>query len=432
MQQQEEKPRIFYGWFIVGACFVILAMMAGLGATFPIFLKPLSEEFEWSLVALSGAISVNMLVGGLVTPFWGNWTDRSGARVVVIVAAVMTGTCFLMLSRISALWHVYTLFIIEAAFVAGMSLIPISTTISQWFHIKRGMAMGITLSGEGLGGLIMAPLCNYLVVHTGWRNAYLLIAAIVWITVIPIAALVLRRRPEDLGLLPYGKTELPPPKPDADKREESPPGENTQTSGEGLNLKQAAGTLSFWMIATAFFLPMMAFIGITTHFVLIGEDAGMSSQQAALCLGLIAAFSIIGRFGFGYAADHFSVRGVFTFCYTVETLGVFMLLATPMLGGKALYAFVLVYGLTFGGGFALAPLIVGECFGLKALGTIFGVLAIAGTLGGAFGPTLSGLIRDAAGSYMPAFIIYSIALVIATIAISRARSALPAEKPPQQ
>ena len=166
----------------------------------------------------------------------------------------------------------------------------------------------------------------------------------------------------------------------------------------------------------------MSAVGLVTHLVAIFTDMGMSSQAASNCLGLLAGLSIAGRFSFGYAADRFGVRRVFTTCYAIEALGVSMLLATPLLGTKALFAYVVIYGIAEGGGLVLAPLIVSECFGVKSVGTIFGVLAIAAVAGGAAGPLLAGWIFDSTGSDYLAFSIFALGEDTAVIAISQARS----------
>jgi sugar phosphate permease len=400
-----------------------MGMVAGVGATFPVFFKPLIDEFHWSRTALSGTVSIGLIVGGLVTPFWGHWTDRSGARVVVVTAALCAGLSLLLRARINSIFDLYLVAVLGALFFAGVDLIPLSTAISQWFRRKRGLAMGVTLVGGGVGGLIMPPLANYLMELGGWRNTYLFLAGAFWVTIVPVAGLILRRRPQDLGLLPDGEIAASGEKETAAGERDAAPEEETEDAhGEDLTLKQAMRNPSFWLIGLAFFLPMMSGVGLVTHLVAIFTDMGLSSQLAANCLGLMGGLSIAGRFGFGYAADRFSIRKVFTTCYAIEAFGVCTLLATVLFGTKALFAYVLVYGLTGGGGLVLAPLIVGECFGVKSVGTIFGVLVIAAVMGGAVGPLLAGLIFDGTGSYYLAFIIFTIGEVTAAIAISRVRS----------
>jgi len=423
MTESKSQAGVFYGWYVVGACFLTMAVAAGAGATFPVFFKPLIDEFHWSRTALSGTVSIGLIVGGLVTPFWGHWTDRSGARAVVVTAALFAGFSLLLRARIHSLLDLYLVAVLGALFFSGVDLIPLSTAISQWFRSKRGLAMGVTLVGGGVGGLIMPPLANYLVGLAGWRNAYLFLAGALWLGIVPVAGLILRRRPQDMGLLPDGEIAVSVDKDSAALERDAAPGQEAKHScDESLTLKQAVRTLSFWLIAIAFFFPMMSGVGLATHLVAIFTDMGMSSQAASNCLGLVAGLSIAGRFGFGYAADRFSIRKVFTTCFVIEALGVCTLLATALVGIKALFAYVLVYGLTGGGGLVLAPLMVGECFGVKSVGTIFGVLAIAAVVGGAVGPLLAGLIFDGTGSYYPAFIIFAIGEATAATAISQARS----------
>ena len=433
MAQSSSKPRIFYGWYIVGVSFLIMAITGGSGATFPVFLVALTEEFGWSQAALGGTVAAGMIVGGLVTPLWGNWTDRSGARVVVVTAAVVAGLCIFLRAYISSLFHLYALSICGALFGAGFSLIPLSTAISKWFKKKRGMAMGITLVGGGLGASVAPRIADYLIETNGWRNTYMILGALLWIGIIPAAGLILRRSPEDLGLLPDG--ESPKPELEPEPEPETVPAAQEEPllaeamerdHGEGFTPKQAMRTPAFWMIAIAFLLPMMTGVGLITHLIAIFENMGETSRTASICLGMIGGLSVVGRLTFGFLADRFSVRKIFTACYIMETTAVCTLLATALFGAKALFVFVLIYGLTGGGGLVLAPLLIGDCFGLKSLGTIFGMLAIAAVIGGAIGSVLVGLIVDTTGSYYIAFIIFSIGEAIAATAISRARPPLKA------
>jgi sugar phosphate permease len=418
------NQRIFYGWYIVGVSFLIMAIAGGSGATFPLFLVALTDEFGWSQASLGGTVSAGMIVGGLVTPFWGKWTDRSGARVVVVTATAVTGLSVFLRAYMTSLAHLYLLSAGGALFAAGMGLIPLSTAISKWFVKKRGIAMGITLVGGGLGASATPPIANYLIETTGWRNTYMMLAAILWIGIIPTAGLILRRSPEDLGLLPDGESPKPEPQPTAAENEEPAALAKSAQSdlSEDFTPKQAMRTLAFWMISIAFLLPMMTGVGLITHLVAIFENLGETSRTASICLGLIGGLSVVGRLSFGFMADRFSVRKIFTACYIMETIAVSTLLATALIGAKALFVFILIYGLTGGGGLVLAPLLISECFGLKSMGTIFGMLAIAAVIGGATGAVLVGRIVDTTGNYYLAFIIFTIGEAIAATAISQARS----------
>jgi MFS family permease len=423
MEKSVMPARMFYGWYIVGACFLIMGIMAGSGATFPVFFEPLLNEFRWSRTALSGTVSIGFIVGGIVTPFWGAWTDRSGARLVVVVAAIFGGLSLLFRAGIGTLWHLYLLSALGSLFFAGVSLIPLSTVVSQWFQSRRGVAMGTILVGAGIGSLIAPVVANYVIMAVGWRNSYLLLGGFIWITVIPIAGLLLRRRPQDMGLLPDG--EVAQSKRGDNGEEDHNPVlvvPVKQPSPVDVTLKEAAGTLAFWMIAVAFFLPMMSGVGLLTHLVIMFKGMGMSSHKASACLGCIGGLSIVGRFSFGFMADRFSVRKVYTACYIIEAFGVSMLLLTPLFDMRALYAYVLIYGLATGGGLVLAPLMIGDCFGTRALGAIFGILALAAVAGGALGPLLAGFIYDSTKSYYIAFVIFSAGEFVAALAISQART----------
>jgi MFS family permease len=264
-------------------------MVAGVGATFPVFFKPMIDEFHWSRTALSGTVSIGLIVGGLVTPFWGHWTDRSGARVVVLTAALFAGFSLLLRARIHSLLDIYLIAILGAFFFAGVDLIPLSTAISQWFRRRRGLAMGMTLAGGGVGGLIMPPLANHLMESTGWRNAYLFLAGAFWLTIVPIAGLVLRRRPQDMGLLPDGGIAPSHEKDTAALQRRGSRGQAKQACDEGLHTEAGGEEALFLVDRTRSFFPMMSGVGLTTHLVAIFTDMGMTTQAASNCLGLMGA-----------------------------------------------------------------------------------------------------------------------------------------------
>jgi sugar phosphate permease len=413
---REEK--VFYGWWIVAAFFVTLFLAASIGATHSVFFKSIVEEFGWSRTAFSTVLSVNAVIGSLLAPFWGRLVDRHGPRGVVPLGAALVGLSMVLLSSMRSMLQAYLLYILLAIGVGGKSLVPISTTLSQWFIRRRGLAIGITLVGTGLGGVALAPMASILDRELGWRTGYLVFGILIWVVLIPGLLLVLRRRPQDMGLLPDGDDPTHRSV-EAEGPAEAPP------EASGLSLKEAVTTPTFWLIALGFMLPLFAGRAIMIHLVPVITDAGVSPHLAATAYGVTAGLSVVGRVGFGYAADKFSTRHIFALCYLIQAVGISFLVGLEYAGPIVLVGFILVFGCSFGGALALAPLLIAESFGVASMGVIFGALGIAAMVGGALGPIFAGGVYDAMQSYHVAFIVFLAAQLVAAIAILNCRPAFP-------
>lgn len=407
------RGKVFYGWWIVATFFVTLFLAASVGATHTVFFRSIVEEFGWSRTAFSAVLSINAVMGALLAPLWGRLVDRHGPRGVVAVGAAIVGLSMVLLSTMQTLLQAYLLYILLAVGAGGKSLVPISTALSQWFSRRRGLAIGIALVGTGLGGVALAPLASVLDHELGWRAGYQFFGVLIWIAVVPLLLFVLRRRPQDMGLLPDGEE-----RPDASAETEDPP------EAIGLSLREAARTPTFWLIALGFMLPMFAGRAIMIHLVPIITDSGVSPHKAAMAYGVTVGLSVVGRLGFGYAADKFSKRHVYALCYIIQAVGISCLVGLESLGPIVLMGFIIIFGCSYGGGLSLAPLLIVECFGISSMGVIFGVLGVAAMVGGALGPIFAGSVYDALHSYHAAFVVFLAAQVIAAVAVFNCRSAV--------
>ena len=413
------EGKVFYGWWIVAAFFVTLFLAASIGATHSVFFKSIVEEFGWSRTAFSTVLSVNAVIGALLAPLWGRLVDRHGPRGVVAAGAAIVGLSMVLLSNMRSMLEAYLLYILLAFGAGGKSLVPISTALSQWFERRRGLAIGITLVGAGVGGVALAPMASLLDREFSWRTGYLVFGIVIWVVLIPLLLLVLRRRPEDIGLLPDGD-DRPIAAADVEEPVEPPP------EAGGLSLGEALRTSTFWLLALGFMLPMFAGRSIMIHLVPVITDSGVSPQRAAAAYGMTVGLSVVGRFGFGYAADKFSKRRIFALCYLIQAVGICFLIGLETTGPIVLIGFIVVFGCSYGGGLSLAPLLVAENFGIGSMGVIFGALGIVAMVGGALGPIFAGGVYDAMQSYHTAFIVFLVAQLIAAIAILNCRSAVAA------
>ena len=391
---------LHYGWVVVimGAC--IMAVHALAFYTFGIFLVPLTltAEFNWERGALSGAFSIAMLLSGLFSILSGRLSDKYGPRILVTLNGLLTGIGFLLMSQISSLRQVYLIWGLFMGIGGSCCFIPIVSTIPRWFTKKRGIAIGMTVAGFGLGGVIVPPLAQWLISAFGWRQAYLILGLIAFIVVIPLAQFM-KHSPQRVGLKPYGEDET--------VKDEQP-----LVTG-GLSLTQAIKTRRFWIFGSMLFLFFFSEGAIIVHITPHAINIGIIAIIAASVTSIIAGGSVIGRLSMGFMSDKVGGRLVLIACLTSATLALVWLLFAREVW--MLYVFAVIFGIGYGGIVVLQTVISAELFGLKFLGIILATLTLFATVGIALGSLLTGSIFDITGSYSLAFLICVIICALAII-----------------
>ena len=266
-----------------------------------------------------------------------------------------------------------------------------------------------------------------LISQYGWRISFVIIGVAIWVVVLPLS-LILKRRPEDVGLRPDGD----PPLNDNEKKDEAeavstPAEELSSASGEvDWTLWQAMASRTFWILAFAFFLSALAHAMVTVHSVNALTDAGISPEKAAfLGIGLFTLLSIIGRLAFGWLGDFVDKRYLFMISYSLSGLGIFALIYAHDIPGALLYS--ALFGIGFGGTIPLSPAIRGEYFGRAAFGKIQGFMAPIMMTGSMTGPLLAGFLYDFTETYKLSFMITAVLQFIAAVTIFFARPSRPPE-----
>lgn len=391
---------LHYGWRMVIMSACITAIQALAMYTFGVFLKPLTAEFNWERGALSGALSVSILLFGLFSILSGRLSDKYGPRILVTVGGLLVGIGFLLMSRISSLWQVYLIWGLFMGIGSSCCFVPIASTIPRWFTKKRGIAIGITGAGVGLGGIISPLLAQWLISTYHWRQSYLILGLITFIVVIPLAQFM-KHSPQRVGLKPYGEDETI-------KDEHS-----LITGGTGgLSITQAIKTSRFWvwgLVLSGFFFSSQA---TKVHIVPHAIDIGISPIIAASIVSIIAGCSVIGQLSVGSISDRIGGRLLLIAGLFLATLALLWLLFAREIW--MLYVFAVMLGLAFGGIVVLQIVITSELFGLSSLGMILGGLTLFVTIGEALGAPLAGSIFDITGSYSLAFLI---SVIISALAI---------------
>ncbi len=391
---------LHYGWVIVIIAIFILAAHGFIIYTFGIFLRPLTMEFNWDRGALAGASSMYILINGFLAIFGGRLSDKYGPRPLLIISGLFQGIGLLLMSQVNSLWQVYLIWGVLFGVAGGGCVIPIMSTIPRWFAKRRGIAVGITYTGLGLGGMVSPPLAQWLIDSRGWQEAYIILGLISFIIIIPLTQFM-KHSPQRIGLRPYGEEGTIENK------------QSVASTAGGLSFTQAIKTGRFWLFGSILFCTFFAVMVIIIHIVPYVVDIGISAIVAASILSLIPAMSVIGRVSMGFISDKIGARRALTACLVTLTLGLIWLLFIKEIW--MFYVFAVVFGAAYGGAGSLQPLVSAELFGLSSLGIIFGSVHFWGTTGGALGAPLAGSIFDVTGSYSLALLICVILGVLAII-----------------
>ena len=415
--EHPSQPKAFYGWWIVFAGTLILSVSSGIGFYgHGVFLDPLHTLHGWSKATISSAITLYFLTSGTMGMIIGRQVDRYGPKGVLIIGSVVIGAGFVLLSRIHTVWQLYAVYFMMAIGFSCTSLVPVNTLITNWFIRKRGFAMSLTNTGLSAGGIVLVPLASYMISRWGLEVALPVLGAIYCVVVIPSAIFFIRQRPSDLDQFPDGET----PQASAAGGSGSPLDYAAQM--QVWTKSQAIHTVAFWSIVIAFLLALAGQIAFLVHQVsFLSPYLGVSG--AATAVSVTAAASIVGRLILGTFVDRCDKRYVIMVCFLVQ--GLAMLTLAHYNHVIILYLGTFAFGLTMGSIIMMQSLIIGECFGLLSFATVSGLAGLFTMTGAAFGPTIAGLIYDAAHSYRMAFTIFAAMSSVAILVIFFARPSNP-------
>ncbi|CAM5425680.1 MFS transporter [Kitasatospora aureofaciens] len=384
------RPRVHYAWVVAAVALLVLLGSAGFRSTPSLMMDALHNEFGWSLGTISSATSVNLTLYGLTAPFAAALMDRFGVRLVVVCAllTISVGAGLTMLMRQP--WQLVLCWGVLVGLGSGSMAGAFATTITgRWFQARQGLVTGVLTAAGAAGNLVFLPVGAWLVEQHGWRSAVVVVSLAASAVAVPVL-LLMRERPADLGLLPYGATEAPPE-----------PVRDARALARTLRvLRDAARTRPFWLLASSFAICGATTAGLVgTHFIPAAHDHGMPVTTAASLLALIGLFDVAGTVFSGWLTDRVDSRLLLTVYYGLR--GVSLLLLPQLLAGSLqppILAFVVFYGLDW---VATVPPTVALCrrhFGEDAP-IVFGWVLAAHQIGAAVVAGLAGLARDALGNY---------------------------------
>jgi len=385
--------KIFYGWWIVFACFLIGFYIGGaVFYGFTAFFEPIREEFGWSYAQISFAASLRGLEMGLFAPVIGFLVDRFGSRKLIFLGTITVGFGLILFSRTQSLAMFYGSSLLIAFGAGGCAVVVTMAAVANWFHRKVGIALGVMASGVGASGL-MLPLIVQLIDGYGWRSTVIVLGVGMWVLGIPLSV-VIRNRPEQYGYLPDGEVSREPV---AELEKEA--------KGVEIGLREALRTRAFLYLNIAEAIRMLTITAVIIHVMPYLSSVGIPRATAGIVAGAIPLFSIIGRFGFGWLGDLFDKRyimawtfgiiggGMLAFCY-VQVIWVALL-------------FLLLFSPGYGGGLVLRGAILREYFGRDSFGKIIGITIGSASVGGIIGPTVAGWVFDTLGNYHTVWLVLS-------------------------
>jgi MFS family permease len=388
MQTMSRRGGVFYGWIVVAAVAFILAVSSGARFAFGVFLKPISDAHDWDRGALSFAITISMVLGGLLQPAAGWVVDRVGARVVGTFGMALIGLSFAGMAAATELWQVYLLYgVLGAVGVACTSSVLSAKLVGSWFVDRRGTALSFSSSGTAIGQLLIVPFAAWVLLEYGFVAGLQAIAAIALLLVAPFAWLAIRNEPAELALEPDGV--------------DAPPASGP-AAGDGVDLSVALRSPIFWQLSFGLVACGVTMSFPSTHLMPYAADMHMPELTAGAALGLAGGLSLPAAIAVGWLADRVGRGRVLALVYALRGLTYVLLLGATTETVWFLAAFAL--GLSWTGTVPLSAAIAADAFGRRNLATITGTMVMGMWVAAGLAALASGMIYDHLHSYYLALI----------------------------
>ncbi len=396
MHPPVKRTLFFYGWVIVVVATLYHALHSGIGIwALAVALSPMEADLAWSRSQILLVLTIRAIVRGVASPLIGPWIDRKhGAWLLPLLSGIVLSLALMSMSRTATLPAFYISFgFFGSIALLGLGPASVDALVPKWFIRKRPIALAITSSGGGLGALFFSVAVALLIDAVGWRDMWLWLGVATLVLTVP-TALLLRRSPEDMGLLPDGALDRRSQPVDA-------PGPEKAADERSYTVREVVRTRSFWFIILAFSLAALSFHGFLSNLVAHIEGLGFTPKLAASAITFYAVFSIAARFVWAGVATRMELRRVLMVQALLTTLAMPLLLTvqnTPML------FFAMGYlGITIAGNFLLHSLIFANYFGRQHIGAVRGITRPFLTISTAASPLLIAFSFDATGTNTLAF-----------------------------
>lgn len=399
------RDNIFYGWFIV---FVSLLAVSASGAPFVVasmglFFIPFHEEFGWSRTQLSTLLSIFILTIMVSQPIAGRFIDRLGTRTVLIPSTIAFGLGLTAVPLlVSELWHLGLVFFFIGTAGVAANTMPYLRVISVWFNKRRGLAIGISISGIGLGYAYVPVLVQTMINNHGWRSGYYALGAIVLFIIVPLISLVLKESPAELGLSPDGATQSTA---------------DNVVLEYGMSSSAAIRKREFWLLSLVFLFIAFILHGILLHLVPLLRDKGIDATTTSYMAAVMGATVFVSRILIGWLIDIYFAPKVALVFFGLSAMGfLVLLLSSNML---LMYLAAMMIGLSLGAEVDLLAYLCGRYFGLNSFAEIFGLLFVSVLLGSVLGSITFGYGFDSMNTYSGVLIFCVVLNIVALLLITR-------------
>lgn len=388
---------MYYGWKIVAALFVVMCFTSGLGFYIhSVLLQALVSEKGFAITDISGAVSIFFSAGGVAGLGISILIDRYDVRYVMVGGALLASVTLSAIGYVSEIWQVYALYLFFGIGFSASGLLPATTLIARWFTDKRALAMSVSTTGLSVGGILVTPITAVLIEQSGLASATPLFGLVYFIGVVPLVLLVIR---------PFPSVNAVPVSANAS-------GGSEASFMSGAEFSMTIRETTFWGLSVAWIFVMLAQVGGIAHqYGLVMENLSMA--EAAMVLGVLPLFSVIGRLIGGLIVDRMSGHTFSLIVMLLQAVSLFVLAFSN--GAFGLILGLALLGITVGNLLMLQPLLIAEVWGLRHYSRIYATSNLLTMLGIAAGPVLMGYLLSETGNYTASFVMAGISSLIAIV-----------------
>jgi predicted MFS family arabinose efflux permease len=401
------RRNLHYGWVVAGVTFLTMLVTAGAVGAPGVLILPLQKEFGWETAEISTALAIRLLLFGLMGPFAASLMNRYGIRRITLSALGLIATGLLLSLVMDRVWQLIVLWGVVVGFGTGLTALVLGATVAaRWFSERRGLVVGLLTASSATGQLVFLPLLAALTETVGWRIALAFVCGALGIAAVAVFALM-RDRPSDVGLLPFGERSGEPARPPV------------AAVSPIAALTSAGKTRSFWILFGTFFICGASTNGlIQIHFISLCADYGMAATGAASVLAIMGVFDFIGTVGSGWLSDRYDNRWLLFWYYGLRGLSLIYLPFTDF-SFYGLSLFAMFYGLDWIATVPPTVKLVVEKFGREQSNLVFGWIFAGHQLGAAAAAFGGGLSRTTLATYLPAFLVAgSLCLIAASLSLA--------------
>ena len=391
MPNQLLPKKIYYGWWITITLAITETISWGIVYyAYSVLITTLEAEFGWSRAQVTGAFSLALLIsGGMAVPV-GFYLDRYSPRILMTVGSISASILMLAFTRVQTLTQLYLVWIGLGITMSAILYEPAFVVVAKWFEKRRATALMIITLVAGFASTIFLPMTARLLTLYGWRQAIVLLSALLAITTIPMHAFVLRRSPADVGQA-------------VDGADQSDGEADIASSVPSLTVGQVLRKPTFWWLALSLSIGTMAAIGIRVHIIPFLEDRNYSPEYAAWIGGLIGAMQVLGRIIYAPAGGRYSSSLMVGLIFSLQAIAFIVLWLVPSTTG--VWIFVVLFGAVYGAGTLARPAILADQFGSAQYGRISSIQYVFQTVATTSAPYIIALMYTASGNnYNPALI----------------------------